>query len=245
MSESTTPPPGSDPTAWGAPDEAGRHIPDPVTLADGGHPSGGTPPQAQPEMLRLCRRCSTQTVTTADACPACGTAYVHEPWLNKNRLIAIGAVLSLLLVSIGGYALVRMRQDQVAEEQLLAQQQAAAAERAREAEEKAAAQAAAEKKAADAAAAEQTMRELMVPQIEKSVTKMAREHASQGAIDGWPRSTTCSPVAGQSIDNLNKTTTKFSCFVTTEKLGGGRSRGHYYEALMNWDTGRYTYGYQG
>ncbi len=199
----------------------------------------------QHEMLRLCRHCSTQTVTTEPNCPVCGTAYVHQAWLNKTRLIAIGAVVLLLLVTVGAVTLGRARQEQAAQDQRVAEQQAAADEQARQVAAQKAAQAAAAKKAADAAEAEQTMRALMVPDIEKSVTKMAREHASQGAIDGWPKSTSCSPVAGQSIDNLNKTTTKFSCFVTTDTLSGGRARGHYYQALMNWDTGEYTYGYQG
>lgn len=248
MSDPTNPSPGTGPRNFASHDQT------PMSLrAEAGATTAGAAgarideSQAIPQhhdLLRLCRHCSTQTVTTEPNCPGCGTPYVHEPWLNKTRMIAIGTLLLLVLVSVGAVTLMRNRQEQAAQDQRMAEQQAAADEQARQAAAKKAAQVAAAKKAADAAEAEQAVRALMVPSIEKSVTKMAREHASQGAIGGWPKSTSCSPVAGQSIDNLNKTTTKFSCFVTTEELSGGRARGHYYQALMNWDTGQYTYGYQ-
>ena len=247
MSDSMNPGPDETPGSAGFQNRA-MGVP-PVTNPATGQPAEAGPPQPvaptpeHHELLRLCQHCSTQTVTDSQTCPVCGSSYVHEPWLTRTRLIAVAAVVALLLVVGGGVALVRARQAQMAEEQRIAAEQAAAAEVARQ---EAAEQAAREKKAqaaADAAEAERLLRASNVAGIEKSVTKMAREHASDGVIEGWPKSTTCSPVAGQSIDNLSKTTTKFSCFVTTERLGGGRARGHYYQALMNWETGRYTYGY--
>lgn len=248
MSDPTNPSPGTGPQNFAAHDQTPMSLPaEAVATPAGAAGARIDESQATPQhhdLLRLCRHCSTQTMTTEPNCPGCGTPYVHEPWLNKTRMIAIGTLLLLVLVSVGAVTLMRNRQEQAAQDQRMAEQQAAADEQARQAAAKKAAQVAAAKKAADAAEAEQAVRALMVPSIEKSVTKMAREHASQGAIDGWPKSTSCSPVAGQSIDNINKTTTKFSCFVTTDKLSGGRARGHYYQALMNWDTGQYTYGYQ-
>ncbi len=219
------------------------HAPPPQPPSAQGGAAPTTTPPLSGEFLRLCRHCSTQTVTASATCPVCGASYVHESWFTKQRLIALAVVGALIVLLGGGVLLVRTRQAQQAEQQRIAAEQAAAAEQARQEE---AAQAAQQKKAQEAAAAakaEVTLRKLQVAGIERSVTKMARGHASDGIIDGWPKATTCSPEAGQTIENLNKTTTKFSCFVITERLGGGQARGHYYQALMNWDTGRYTYGY--
>ena len=231
MSEPRTPPESRDAPLPGSA---------PPPLGPAGAAQASPPPH---ELQRLCRHCSTQTVTDSATCPVCGASYVHESWFTKQRVIALTAAAAVIVLIGGGVMVVRARQAQQAEEQRIAAQTAAEAEQARADEAAAAARAKKAQEVADAEQAQRQVRELQVPGIEQSVTKMARGHASDGLIDGWPKSTTCSPTAGQSIDNLNKTTTKFSCFVITQRLSGGQSRGHYYQALMNWDTGRYTYGY--
>lgn len=221
-------------------DSGSVEFPPPVGSPVDSEPSGasnqGADPDVAHEYQRLCRHCSTQTVTASPDCPVCGKPYLHQSWFTPTKIIAIVASLAVIGLALGAVSFVRNRQAEQAA-------QAAAAQQAREQAEREAARQAAQERAEEKARAAILLREANVSGIEKSVTKMAREHASDGLIDGWPKSTSCSPVAGQSIDNLNRTTTKFSCFVTTERLGGGRARGHYYQALMNWDTGRYTYGY--
>jgi len=145
----------------------------------------------------------------------------------------------LALLGAGGFLVFQQQQERQRQEQAAAEQAAAEAEAA----EQAARAAAKREEAEQAAAAEVKLREYSVKGIEKSVTKMARGHASDGFIEGWPKRTECTPKAGQNIENLNKTTTSFNCFVITQTNSDGTSRGHYYHALMNWDTGRYTYGY--
>ena len=235
MSDHTQPPtePGPATTGYASPE----------SVATGDSSGAAAPPEPAGQYQRFCRHCSTQTTTQADTCPVCGASYLHESWFTKQRLIALAAVAGLVVLIGGGVMVVRARQAQQAEQDRIAAQQAADAARAQQ---EAAAQAAREQQAQEAAEkakVQVSLRKLQVPGIEKSVTKMAQGHARQGMLDGWPKATKCSPAAGQSIENLNKTTTKFSCFVITERLGGGQARGFYYHALMNWDSGRYTYGY--
>lgn len=187
-------------------------------------------------LLRLCRHCSTESKTQASRCPVCGTPYVHEPWWRRPWLWASAAVAVLVAGMIVGVLLWNNHQTQVAEEQRIAAEQDAAAREAAQQE-------AAARAAREAAAAAIAEREAVVPQIERSITKMARKHAREGLIEGWPKTTECSPAAGQSVENLNRTTTSFSCFVITERHQDGTSSGHNYHALMNWDSGSWTYGY--
>lgn len=79
-------------------------------------------------------------------------------------------------------------------------------------------------------------------EIEGGVATMAEEHAADDIIEGPVLDVSCSPVAGGSSDDLAEATTMFDCFVRTENLGDGRSRGISYNATMNWDSGDYTYG---
>lgn len=187
--------------------------------------------QQAPAFQRVCRRCSAQTTTAEPNCPACGTPFLRPPLATKRRMLIAGAVLGAALVGLGGWWAVQANQTRQAEE-------AAAAEAA--AEQAEAERAAAAKRAADAAARKE--RVATVGQIEKSITEMAREHASDGIIDGPILNSQCDPVAGGSLENLTDETTKFSCLAVNEKLSGGRVRGYTYHAVMNWDSGKYSYG---
>ena len=97
--------------------------------------------------------------------------------------------------------------------------------------------------AASAANTERYLRESSVSEIESSIKKLAQDHANSGFIDGPVLGVSCDPVAGGSTDDLTARTTVFECFVATQRLAGGESRGYKYHATMNWSTGNYTYGF--
>ena len=193
----------------------------------------------------VCRKCSAETETdsTIHACPECGTPFIKPPvW--KNRLVQVGAGAAVLaLVATGAVVALQSNAENQREKEAAAAA-AAEAQRQKEAEE-AAAQEAADQAAQEQAAAELQvqLRQATVKDIQRAVTKMARDHASQGMLDGWPKRTECTPKSGQSIENLNRSSTSFACFVVTDDNSDGTYSGYNYHALMNWDTGQYTYGF--
>jgi hypothetical protein len=91
--------------------------------------------------------------------------------------------------------------------------------------------------------AERGRRADAVTGVEKSVLKMARDHAKKGVVTGPIKKVDCVPVAGGSLDDLTQVTAKFECFAVYKVHSDGTSSGYYYNATMNWDTGSYTYGY--
>jgi ribosomal protein L40E len=197
------------------------------------------PPAAEaPAYQRVCRRCSAQTTTAEPNCPACGTPFLRPPLVTKRRMIIAAAALGAVLVGLGGWWAVQANQTRQAEEAAAARQ--AQAERAAEAKQAEAERAAEAKRAADAL--ERSQRRRTVGQIQKSITKMARGHVSEGILDGPILNTQCSPVAGGSLEDLTDRTTKFSCLAVNEKLSGSRVSGYTYHAIMNWNSGKYSYG---
>ena len=127
----------------------------------------------------------------------------------------------------------KARDDQAAEAK--AQADAAEAKKVSKAEEAKEAQAAKDK-------AERQLRKETVPEIEKSVKKMAKGHAKDGVIDGPVVDVSCDPVAGGSVDDLSEKDYGISVFRCNKKNKDGTSDGYYYNATMNWKTGNYTYG---
>ncbi|MDI9896011.1 DUF2510 domain-containing protein [Rhodococcus sp. IEGM 1381] len=152
------------------------------------------------------------------------------------------AAAVLLVLAIGGTTL-KIANDSRVESELQASQQAAqlAAEEAAKVEAERVATVAAEKDAADSA--ERVRRLLAVSGIESSVQTMAQGHADKGTINGPIISVTCSPVGGGSTDDLTASTTVFECFAANKDNGDGTMSGYKYNSTMNWDTGRYTYGF--
>lgn len=153
-------------------------------------------------------------------------------------LIAVAVVIAVAAVGGGAGLFISHRAQERAE---------AAAAASAQAQEEASAEAAEQERiAAEQEAqrdAERAARAEAVTEIEKSVQAMAEEHIDEGLLDG-PKvlDVTCSPVAGGSIDDLAEKTTVLSCFVATKDNGDGSMLGRYYNATMNWTTGRYTYG---
>lgn len=191
-----------------------------------------------PATTKVCRSCSTQTETAEANCPVCGKSYVKEPWLTTSRAIAIGAVagcLVLLAVGILSWRSYQSNKEIAAQEAAQAEQEAA-----RQAELQRQADAAAERQAREAAAAQQVIsqRRSSVDYIEKSVLKSAQRDSTNGEIDGYPYKVRCQVAPGSSMDNVNKSITKFVCFAFTS-----RTLGHYYNVTNDWDTGRFTWKY--
>lgn len=237
-SSGTPPTPGTPqtaPTPQGADPEPPTPVPSPPP------PTVETPtpqPQTPVAMTRVCRNCSTQATTSDPNCPSCGKSYIKQPWLTKARAITIAVVVGCLVVGAAGFAAWRSYQTN----KELAAQEAARIEQeaARQTELDRQAQVAAEKReqAAEAAALVIAERKSGVSFIEKSVLKSAQRDSNNGEIEGYPYKVRCTVAPGSSIDNVNKSTTKFVCFAFTDK-----TLGHYYNVTQDWNTGRFTWKY--
>ncbi len=179
--------------------------------------------------VKVCRHCSTESATTGTHCPECGASYIHghAPVSSKKKwtIAAIGAAVIVLVLGVGGILWKVQNHKEVAAQQAAAQQ---AAEK-RDAAQK-------------AAAAQRLIREETVPEIEASVTTMARKDVAAGVLDGPIYSTSCIAAAGGSVDDLTDKTTKFSCLAVTKKNSDGSTEGYRFHALMDWNAGTYTYG---
>ena len=172
---------------------------------------------------------------------------------TSRRKWPYAVAAALLLLVAGGAIVTKTAMDNQAAQTAVAAQaqeaQAAASAAAQVLKDQRAASASAEaSKAAEQAAQEaedtldRAVRAATVKDIEASVLKMAKKHASSGAIDGPIKSVSCVPVAGGSVDDLTEKTTKFECFAVNKDNGDGTSSGYYYNATINWDSGSYTYG---
>jgi len=107
-------------------------------------PSGGDAehPGSQDELpLRMCRKCSTETRTTAPRCPMCGAPYVHGVRRLSHRArigIVVGSAV-LVLGGAGAAAALKINHDNAVNAQHKRQQQSAQVKRrAAEAEREAA-----------------------------------------------------------------------------------------------------------
>jgi outer membrane murein-binding lipoprotein Lpp len=196
------------------------------------------PPDAPPP-TRVCAKCSVQTQTSGDYCPHCGNSYVaRRRRLSRKAIIAIVASVVAALVLAGGAATaisLKAKQDR----------EAAAAER-REAAQAAAekAEAARQERQEAKAAAEQAERDIraqIIRQMQKSITKDAKERVGDGVLEGPIYYTTCDPLGGGSVDDLTALTTTFECIAVNEKLGGGQVRGWVFSATANWDEGSWSW----
>ena len=218
------------------------------------HPSPSEETDTE-DLVRVCRKCSTQSRTSGDYCPHCGASYLGRSGLGsiwgaskdrvrglspRSKKLLIGGAAILALVVAGGAVAAKIQSDNAAE----ARQEAAEkqAERERAAEE-AAAQAQAEADAEEAAAEKELRkaRRAAVRSLEKAVTGDAQEAVADGLLDGPIIRTECQAVGGGSTDDLVESTTKFECLAISEELSGGESRGYPYDATMNWDEGSYTW----
>lgn len=163
----------------------------------------------------------------------------------RKRGVAIGLVIVLLVAGGGGAAYAwKSAQDRQAEEAAALAAEEAASQESEEAAQRTRDRRAAQKAEQDARdeAASRSRRESIVEEIEESVKVQAEEYVSQGYLAGEIQEVICNPTAGGSLSDLDESTTTFECFAVTEYHDDGTGSGHIFEALMNWDSGSYTYG---
>jgi hypothetical protein len=149
----------------------------------------------------------------------------------KTRRLVIGLfVAGILVVGGASAALVVSYNAQIAAQ---AQEEAdakASEERAKASEER-------------AKQAEIDLREAFVAEdIQPAVQTMAEKHLAEGVIDGSVISVRCSEASGEKINDLSLRTMVLECFVSTADNGDGTFSGYYYNASVDWDTGRFSYG---
>lgn len=204
-------------------------------------PTPAETPGSEPTVyVRVCRFCSAQVETSGAFCPACGKSYMRER-VPKRTKVVVGLVVTLLLLGGGSGLLIKKHRDD-----LTAQRAAAAASKAKAAA--AQEKANAEKAEADAAAAqeakddaERAQRKAAVKEMQKSITKDAKDKVSDGILDGPILYSSCDPLGGGSTDDLTAITTTFSCLAVNKENNDGTVSGYSFSATMNWTQGSYSW----
>lgn len=195
---------------------------------------------------RVCAKCSVQTQTPGDFCPHCGNSYVgRQPWLGRKAVIGIVAAV-VLVGGTAAAATAKVKHDRDQERQAAAAERREAAQAAAEkAQEEAEAQEAARRQRREAKSAaereERQLRSKIIRQMQKSITKDAKERVADGELEGPIYYTSCDPLGGGSVDDLTALTTTFECMAVNEKLGGGQVRGWVFSATANWDEGSWSW----
>jgi hypothetical protein len=194
---------------------------------------------------RVCRHCSTQSVTAGEFCPHCGKSFVRRRRFRRRTAIA-GAIMAALLVLGGSGTAIALKQHsdhvaQVARDRRAAQvaeaarkRRAAAAAAARERQRQKDAQGALDK-------IELAGRTDLEHDLQKAITKDAREKVSIGLLDGPILHTTCDPVGG-GRDDLTSRTGKYECLAVTKVGSDGTSTGYSFHATINYKEFSYTWG---
>jgi hypothetical protein len=209
--------------------------------------------------MKTCIACDEEIKDAAVLCKHCGTRQDDESFATvekkpaapkevkrKPKLVVVAASLAALVALAVGISAVVAEQNrqQAAQAQVAKEKAAAQAEADRETREALEASA---KKAAETQERkrqEKLLRErrTSVGEIEESVSDLAKDHIRQGLLKGKVLGVSCTPMSGYSLEDFEEMTTKFTCFVATEAVSGTRQKGYYYEAIMNWQSGSYTYG---
>ncbi len=78
-------------------------------------------------------------------------------------------------------------------------------------------------------------------EMQKSITRWARERVSDGTLNGPILRTSCTPIGGGSQD-LSEVTVKYECLAITNDNSDETSDGYGVEATMNFSTGEYQWG---
>lgn len=111
---------------------------------------------------------------------------------------------------------------------------------AAEASSAAASSSAAAKTAADEL--ERERRQLIVAELEKSVTKHAKKLVKDDLLDGPIKHLSCTPIGDGSGDLLLDATGQFSCMAVTDvNEDEGTESGYRYSATVNWTAESYTW----
>lgn len=197
---------------------------------------------SSPVPIKVCGKCSVQTRTSGDFCPHCGHSYVaRSRGISKRVLGVVAAVVLVLALAGGGFAL-KMRSDEAEQREAAAAERAEAAAEKKQAEEEAAEAADQERRVQQAAErAERAERKSIITQMQASITKDAKKRVADGELEGPIFYTSCDPLGGGSVDDLTALTTTFECLAVNEKLGGGQVRGWVFSSTVNWDEGSWSW----
>lgn len=219
-------------------------------VSDGNSPSHSNAPEQdypsateepQEPQTKVCRKCSVQTETVGNFCPACGTAYVAQSRfakVNKRILLVVAAAL-IAVTAVVGITLYVQHTNQVNAEQAAATS-AEEAQKNREAEAtRAAAAATAAKQTADTA--KRTQRKLIVTALEDSILKDAESRVSKGVLTGPITRASCTPLGGGSSDDLTAITGTFQCIAVNKTDPDGSSSGYRFSATVNWNEASYSW----
>jgi uncharacterized protein HemX len=199
------------------------------------------PEEPQELQTKVCRKCSVQTQTSGNFCPACGAAFVAKrrfTKVNKRTAVIVAALLIAVIVGIG-ITLNIQHTNQVNAEQAAATA-AAEAQKKREADAaEAAAAATAAKQAADDS--KRTERKLIVAEVEDSILKDAKSRVTDGVLTGPITRASCTPLGGGSSDDLTAITGTFECIAVNKTDADGSSSGYRFSATVNWNEGSFSW----
>src|SRR5699024_4454706 len=81
-----------------------------------------------------------------------------------------------------------------------------------------------------------------VVEFEKHVLKTAKERHRDGYYSEKILLASCMPVTGSSIEELDETSTSFSCMAVTKENKDDTYSGYTLDAVVNWNTGEMTWG---
>lgn len=203
---------------------------------------GGLTEQA---LTRVCRRCSVQSTVAGAHCPHCGASYAGRRRPSRKALgLSVLALLLVVGLAVGGL-LWKNHSDQVAADKRAAaveKREAAAEQQA--AEEQAAEEAAQAKAAADLAAAEEaerTARQAAIKELQRNITKHAKELVGEQLLEGPILYTQCTATGGGSADDLTALTGTFDCLAANEERKDGTISGYSYSGTIDWDSGQLSW----
>ncbi len=182
-----------------------------------------------PSYTRVCRRCSAQSTTTGDTCPACGTAFVRSR--RPSRRLVLGVVAVLVVAGAGAGAVLVKAQRDADERDRVAVAEAQAAQEAADRE------AAAQEEADDL---ERDLRAETVDQLEKNITKHARKLVRQDLLEGPIKYSSCTAVGG-STDDLTALTGTFECIAVNKENKDDTVSGYSYAGTADWSSGEISW----
>lgn len=183
-------------------------------------------PEPRPTFTKLCRKCSTQAETSGDYCPNCGKSYLRRSMsLSSRRAKIVAGLLVLAIVTLAVVAAIAHHGNVKEEKAATAQALEARAEEARE------------------EGRQRTARQEHIVEMEKAITKAAKEDVAKGNLQGPTiKYTSCDPLGGGSSDDLLEAiTTTFTCLAVNEENDDDTVSGYSYSATMNWTKGTYSW----
>lgn len=188
------------------------------------------PPPERP--IRVCPKCSTQSQTSGDFCPHCGSRYGKPKRSKKARaLIFGGPAIVILVAAIVAVALVVHHNNQAAARKHAAVVAAAHARAQRVAER----EAADKLKREEAAAAKliaNSERSSLVSFLETNVKKTAEKDVAAGVLNGPIMKVQCEPATST---DATATIATYSCVAATSE-SGGTLNGYSFTGTINLKT---------